>query len=386
MLLTTILSVINIINFTMAADDADRITQTLANEHGMFNENNEFRKGNLDFSNREKMGQMGPDSPDMRHSVRFFTVRFSKNGTAEEVAHNINAFSEQEAIELARGLKKETTGWTNTTYRYRVYKSGDYTYVTVIDQSRELLPSYRILIISLIGIVAGMIISFVFLLFVGKKLFDPLEEADRKQKNFIRDAENEFKVPLTVISANTEVIEKEHGSNEFTKSTHRQVKKMTELVKRLGTFGIFEGDRIEIKCNLTDILNSKIDAAAQEFVSKGIRVNREISDGIYINADRDEMEFIIDEFIQNGMKFADSYASFYLGAQKDRVYIKAVNDTSLPNGNADQIFDRFTRLVNAENIAGNGLGLSKVKEIVQKNNGRISAAVSNNEMTITVLF
>ena len=289
-LLIAILSVINVVNFTMAADDADRITGQLARNRGEFNQMDMQRNGeNPEYY---KPGTMGPGSPDMNPSVRYFTVKIDSNGNATEIIHRINAFSSDEAIALAEKLKNETTGWTDTTYRYRVYKNGGSTYVTVIDFSRELSPSYRILYISLIGGTIGLAVSIIFLATIGKKLFDPLEEADKKQKNFIRDAQIQFRIPLTVISANTEIVEKKYGSDEFTKSTHRQVKMMTDLVKRLNEMEIFDDgyDREEI--DLSEIIKQKLDEQKPAFLDAKIELTSNIEENVIVRSDKEKMTFL----------------------------------------------------------------------------------------------
>ena len=64
--------------------------------------------------------------------------------------------------------------------------------------------------------------------------------------------------------------------------------------------------------------------------------------------------------------------------------IIASNDTNLPDGTLDQVFDRFTRLDNARDLPGAGLGLSHVKEIVQAHNGRAGAKAANGEFILRI--
>ena len=183
-LLTVLLTVINGVNFTMAAGDADEITQMLADRQGAFEHKEEtlgtpaYKPGTRDF----RMGPMGPDSPELNASLRYFTIAFAEKGEiAETVAFNISAVTESEAQEWASGLLKQKTGWTRGTYRYRVYKDRGVTYVTVIDQGRELLPSYRILIISAVGELLCLVIGWFLLLGIGRKIYAPIEEADRNK-------------------------------------------------------------------------------------------------------------------------------------------------------------------------------------------------------------
>ena len=236
-LLTVLLGIINGVNFTMASEDADQITQTLASCQGTFDNRRdgdtpENTPSDTPLGRRRggergpHVGPMGPDSPEMMFSTRYFTYAFDHDGTARQIAFHISAVSEDEARTWADSLRtRSQIGWTRTTYRYRVYHDGGQDYVTVIDQGRELLPSFRILIISISGEILGLLISCLALLYVSKRLFQPLEEADRKQKRVIAEVEQEFKVPLTVIHADTELIERERGESEQTQSIHRQVRK-----------------------------------------------------------------------------------------------------------------------------------------------------------------
>ena len=65
-LLAILLSVINIVNFTMAAEDADRITKMIASEHGSFNtdktpeqEENASLNSDSVLSKRHRFGGLG---------------------------------------------------------------------------------------------------------------------------------------------------------------------------------------------------------------------------------------------------------------------------------------------------------------------------------------
>ena len=154
-LLTVLLSVINIINFSMASEDADFLTGMIAQNHGTLNkggknEGVDIKNGGIRFG-ENRIGPMGPDSPEMNSSLRYFTYAFDNDGNSQKIEYRISAVSEEDAENWARSLINEKTGWSNMTYRFRVYKDNEKTYVTVIDQARELLPSFRILIISVIG-------------------------------------------------------------------------------------------------------------------------------------------------------------------------------------------------------------------------------------------
>ena len=409
LLLFVLLGIVNAVNFTMASEDADRVTEMLAQQRGMFGNMTPpdltppegapqglEKPGGLPQGVEPQnlpagffpgfMGPMGPDSPEIESSLRYFTFSFDKDGNAERVALQISAVTEEEALSWARSLLKENeTGWTKTTYRYRVYKANGKTYVTVIDQGRELLPCFRILLISGVGLVLGLAASCFALMLMGKKLFKPAEEADRKQKRFISDAEKQFKVPLTIINANTEIMERENGETEQTASINRQVKKLLGLVKNLSTVGVFDDlELTRLRCDLTALAQAACDGMKGSFEKEGKTLAIAADQPVTVVGDGEALTELLCELLENALKFSVSRAELKVCVEDGHNAIIVRNDTNLPDGSYDQAFDRFTRLDNAKDAPGAGLGLSHVKEIVQAHNGRASARAANGEFILRI--
>ncbi len=125
--LVILLGAINIVNFTMAADDADALTEAVASgEAGRFLDSGGQAPApgqeNPQDGRPGRFGPMGTDSPEVYNSLRFFRISFDKEDNATLLNFRISAVTNDEAVEWARSLKKETTGWTRGTYRYRVTK------------------------------------------------------------------------------------------------------------------------------------------------------------------------------------------------------------------------------------------------------------------------
>ncbi len=430
-LLAVLLSIINGVNFTMAAVDADEITRKLELKQGVFERPESFRNGTPESTSaapreimdgvqpeetappdgvqpgngqgirpgnepggnparRERgprVGPMGPDSPELAASTRYFTYAFDDNGESERVAFEMTAVSEEDAESWADSLRfRGKTGWTRTTYRYRVYLSDDgREFVSVIDQGRELLPSLRILLISVIGGLFSVIVSYFALLSVSGRLFKPLEEADRKQEIFIADVEKDFKVPLTILDADVEIMEKENGENEQTLSMHRQIKRMASLVKDLSALALFDRNDLEpTELNLSEFARAAADGWREKYQDKGVSLESEIEDHVTIHGDGASVASLLDELLDNALKFGKSNAKISVKTRESRVEIAVSNDTDLPSRGMEEIFDRFTRLENAKNQPGAGLGLSHVREITRAHNGRVSAKTANGVFTLRV--
>lgn len=392
-LLTVLLAVINCVSLTMAAADADELTQRIAERNGVLT-------GTADSSSGEPsqdpfrepwrrpwqvFGPMGPTSPDLDSSLRYFTASFTPEGEpVGMVAYSISALTEEEAMTLARSLLGKTAGWKNNIYRYLVYECRGLTYVTVIDQGRELVTAYRILLISLIGEVLCLVISWFVLAAVGRRLFAPLEEADRKQKQFISAANMEFRLPITVIGAETELLEKEHGPDDRTRSIRRQLKKMDDLTGRLESLTIYEeADTAKEDVSLSAMLQTQMEIADERFVEKGLTLRSDIEPDVMIEAYPEAMKRMVNELIDNAILYSVTGASFRLRRESERIILTTENDTDLRDGEYDQVFDRFTTLENAVEGAV-GLGLSTVKEIVKKHDGRATAWVKGGVFTVRI--
>lgn len=447
-LLLALLTIINGVNFTMAAADADEITLRLAEHRGAFEkpgaasretdrvtlpadaenvsttaaapdmeggssgedggtEDGGTEDGGIeeaaplekaapsdtgkkpDKPSRKRgprVGPMGPDSPELASSTRYFTYAFDHDGNAQQIVFNISAVEPEDAETWADSLRvRAQTGWTRTTYRYRVYHAGGLDYVTVIDQGRELLPSLRILMISILDGLLGVLISFLVLRSVSLRLFQPLEEADRKQKRFIADAERDFKVPLTVIDADAEALERESGENERTQSIHRQVKRMASLLKSLSSLALFDEAELDAKdLRFSEFARAAADGWRERFQEKGMALAADIPDGVTVRGDGQALADLLEELLENALKFGKTSASLSVRQDGERVEILVCSDTDLPERSVEQVFDRFTRLENAQGVPGAGLGLSRVKEIVRAHNGRVEAKAMGGLFTLTV--
>lgn len=386
--MTVLLTVINMVNFTMIGDDADHLTGVLAESHGVFSSDRGSTSAKLPSGKRSRqpfsLEGMNPDDPELRSSLGYFTVAFDKEGNAEVLVNKLSAVQKEEVIEWAQSLRNGTeTGWTNTTYRYRVYKENGVRYVTVIDQSRELGSVYRILIVSIVGGLLMVLICLFLLQRVGTKVFAPLEESDRRQKRFIQQAESEFKLPLTIINANTELLERKNGPTEETAVINKQVRRMTELVRELGALTIFEEEAGPASIvDLSGLFSAAVDSRRKAFEEAGLEVKTDIQPTVTIKGDAQALRRMAEELVDNGCQFAKGSMELSLKATNGRITILQSNPTDLKDGSADHVFDRFVTLENAGK--GCGLGLAYVKEAVKAHNGRVKASVSKGVFTLQI--
>ena len=396
-LLTAILLVINLINFSLVTEDADRVLEQMIVNGGEFpegfipgmdqtqaNGENGFQNGSnaANGGSFDPRGPKGPDSPELGQTTRYFTVTFGADGSVVDVKMQINAVSQEKAVEWARSLMDKKNGWTKTYYRYRVWSDGDRISVTVIDQSRELLPSYRVLVASCVGGAVGLLVTLVVLLFVSKTVTEPVERSDRKQKRFIQDASFELKNPIVAIDASRETLEGRIGETEETALIAKEVGHLTKVVQGLDTLLLLEEPqrREKSEIDLSLLVKEAVAPYREALASQGKTMTLTVQEGVRSLGDPASTEKLIGIALKNGSDYAETHFEVKLTQEGDRVVMEFINDAAgLEDGPMDSVFERFYRSpeVRQSMPDGAGLGLSIAKEIVDLNGGRIRAEAKN---------
>ena len=378
LLLVVILSIVNIVNFSLVTNDADTVIERIMKEEERF-------IGGEPLPPATSMEPpMGPSSPDMPNSMRFVKITFDKNGNVVNGIYKISAVSNEDANLWAKSLLSSGKGWTRLTYRFQTIKEGNTKTVIIVDESRELLPSYRVLIASVVGVIVGSIVTLVLLIIFSNKFVKPIEESDKKQKKFISDAARELKNPLTIISLEEEVIKAAYGESESTKLIEKQLNKLNKLTKKMNELIILEDINVESNnISLSNIIEDEVDKQLNDFVKSNITVNKNIESNVEIFASEEIIRKMIAEIVTNGHKYARSYFNIDLRKEGSRITIEFSNDvTEIKDGTLDLVFERFYK-ENEESL-GNGLGLSFVREVIRKYNGRISAKGLNNTFILKI--
>ena len=96
------------------------------------------------------------------------------------------------------------------------------------------MTSFQTLLVTSIFVsIFGVTVVFILVLLLSKKAIEPVAESYEKQKRFITDAGHEIKTPLTIIDADTTILEMEYGENEWLSDINIQTKRLTGLTNDL---------------------------------------------------------------------------------------------------------------------------------------------------------
>lgn len=227
----------------------------------------------------------------------------------------------------------------------------------------------------------GFITVLILVITFSKIVLRPVAQSYEKQRQFITDAGHELKTPLTIIDANTEVIEMENGESQWTKSIRNQVERLTSMVGQFITLSKMEEKnenfhKTDISLNI--ILNESLEPFDAVFLSKNIKINTFSEKDIHISGDEKLLRQLFEILIDNAAKYASENSTFSISmkrkSRKNMLTFENESNT-ISERNLDILFDRFYRTDASRNSAtgGSGIGLSVAKSIVTLHGGTIHA-------------
>lgn len=152
-----------------------------------------------------------------------------------------------------------------------------------------------------------MFLVFILVCIFSSRAVKPIAESYQKQKRFITDASHELKTPLTIIDANTEVIELTTGENEWTISTRNQVKRLASLTEKLVMLSRMDEENTTLERQNFCISDAVYDTA-EPFLSvaksKGKTFDIDVTGDIYYTGDEKYIRQLISLLLDNAMKYS----------------------------------------------------------------------------------
>ena len=401
LVLTVIMGVVNFSNYREMLDRADEMTALLEQNDGKFPE--EPSRHEQDDTETPPAKPENDEKDKSRFSVetpfetRYFTVTVDENGEVTDCdLDRIAAVDEETAEEYTQTAqqKNKTTGFQGI-YRYRVTETEDGAKYVFLDCRRE-ISNFRTVLVTTISVsLLGLAAVFVLVVIFSRMVFRPVEESIQKQKRFITDASHELKTPLTIIDANTEVMEMESGESQWTKSTRKQIQRLSGLVQQLVTLSRLDEEKgLEEKCefNLSEAVSECVQPYESLAQTREKNLTLNIEENLTYTGDERSIRQLAGILMDNAVKYSSENGNITLTLKKKgkKIFLEVYNDAGdLPQGKLDVLFERFYRLDSSRNscTGGSGIGLSVAKAIVQAHKGKITAENKNGRgLTITVIL
>ena len=220
---------------------------------------------------------------------------------------------------------------------------------------------------------------------------------DIARRNLAADVAHELRTPLTLLQGGCEEIIDgiTEPSIEHFVQMHDDILRLRRLVDDLGTLAeadaALAGANIAVeRCDLAAIAVSAADALRPLAEANQQQVNLHLEPAI-IDGDPARLAQIVTNLMTNAIKFTPSAGTIDLvvreiPAQRQATLTVSDNGPGIPIDDRPHVFERFYRSESTRLVAGSGIGLAVVAQLVKAHGGTVDLAESTVGTTITVTF
>jgi len=207
---------------------------------------------------------------------------------------------------------------------------------------------------------------------------------DEAKTNFLANVSHELRTPLTSIRAFSEMLlsyeDDEDVKREFLGIISSESDRLTRLVNDVLDVTRIEAGQMDWRDDKLD-LNEVLEHCARAFAplveQSQLAFYQDIAPDLpWIRADRDRLQQVIHNLLNNAMKFtSEGSIALYAAVHGDEVCI-SVADTGVGIAEADQerVFDKFQQVGDTltGKPKGTGLGLTICRDIITHHGGRLT--------------
>lgn len=222
-----------------------------------------------------------------------------------------------------------------------------------------------------------------------RKLEIQYNQGNEELKRSITNISHDLRTPLTAIRGYLDLI----GDNNLSKKQKDYLSYIDDKTKILITLTeqLFNFSKsLEVYKNidkqdvvLNNILEETICTFYDLFIQNNIIPRFSITkEKIIKRINKDMLKRILENIISNAIKYSDEFLEIKLN--KDGTIIFKNRTNNLDKTSVEKIFDRYYTVENARK--SNGIGLSIAKQLVELNNGTISAKYDNGYLIIEIFF
>ena len=216
--------------------------------------------------------------------------------------------------------------------------------------------------------------------FVGaiNRLLARVTQSVETQKRFIADAAHELRSPLTALSLQAESLD----SVNLSEPNQSKIQRLKEgllrarnLLEQLLTLARTQGhlQNVSTSVSVGEIFRRVLEDLMPLALRKQLNIGVVSEEDVTLFGNETEISTLIKNIVDNAIRYTPEGGQIDLsvGVNNEKVNI-IVHDSGagIPPEEIDRVFDPFFRVAGNQEI-GSGLGLSIVKNIIEKMNGHI---------------
>ena len=230
-------------------------------------------------------------------------------------------------------------------------------------------------------------------------LADRLQKTEELRQRFVSDASHELKTPLAGIRLLSDSIVQNDNIppellREFVVDIGQEAERLTRITEKLLELTRLDIKRQEIRnaVDVAQVINESMKMLRTLAENKSVNVECQLGENCVIWANSDDIHQVVFNLVENAIKYnvIGGSVKVFLYTKEEKVNL-IIDDTGvgIPAEDLPHIFDRFYRVDKARNsdVGGSGLGLSIVKDTVEKHRGTVEASRRESGGTrFTVVF
>ncbi|MCG8639438.1 MAG: HAMP domain-containing histidine kinase, partial [Desulfobacterales bacterium] len=222
-----------------------------------------------------------------------------------------------------------------------------------------------------------ILISAVFIAFLGFYAGKQLDDSDKKMKQFFQNVSHELKTPIMSIQGYAEGIEQGliHDTEKAARVILSESDRMTGMVNEILELSKLESGTIKADFTQTDVsqvLYECLERLEPLAKKKGIFFDIDVENLAIVFCDSDLIEKVFLNILTNALRYANETIEISLHTVKDMVIVSIADDgNGLSEEDPKHIFERFYR----GKKGCSGVGLSLAKEIMEFHKGKIYLTV-----------
>lgn len=346
-----------------------------------------------DRKNKDLELEKNPNKNSDYQLSTFYSVAISNSGSVLSVDNgNKELYNNDELTQIAKSIldEKKLSGRTSN-LSYVVKDKNGYTLVAFMDNTvseaglRTMLR--YVLIVGFTSIIGMFLIS----LPLSKRIIKPLEENDRKQKQFISDASHELKTPVAIIGTNTELLSREIGNNEWLENIKYENERMGMLIKQLLDLSHAEDVIVSMEnINFSRTILGEILAFESFAFEKEKEFIIDIDEDVFLIGNQIQLKQLVSIILDNAIRHSSGKnININLKRKNNTIELNFINDSyEIPQEKLNHIFDRFYRVDEVRNSEDlhYGIGLSIAKAIIEKHGGNIEVLTKNGKFKLIIKF
>jgi K+-sensing histidine kinase KdpD len=204
----------------------------------------------------------------------------------------------------------------------------------------------------------------------------------QQQQNFMMAITHELKTPIAITQLNLQTLQKrkleEDTQQKLIQNTLQEANRLNTLCNNILLAsqldsGAYTSTKLEL--NFSDMVEGCIDDFTNRYPQR--KIEERISEGIYLNGEILLLQILVNNLIENALKYSpkESLIKVVLQEEHGRVKLCVIDEgQGIADSEKKQVFEKFYRSgnENTRKAKGTGLGLYLCKKITESHNGYIT--------------